>query len=186
MGRDSDDVVECQEGNNIIRKRYRNRFATTIAHEMIHVIQTVPSTYPKGTYKTVGDSVMGWAGLEEGMAEALGNIAMGIEIKGWGFEEAARNLEERARSGDAPLTQVSARLAYKMSPELLNWYITCGQTGEYENNNKLREILGSSCKDFLRNMVILSDYEDGVIMLDEAKKDYLVDSTIEMIDENIK
>ena len=180
VGRDSEDVLEFQESNgeNI---RLRNRVATTMAHEMIHAEQTVPADFPVESFDTVGNTMMGWYGLEESMTEALGNIAMNMQVNNQSLEESARKLEERCMNTTMPATQMAAKLIQKMGPELLKWYLTCAKDENRKSDNKLESTLGDRYRIFLQNMTKLYEHEIDEDV-DESDYQNLLQQTEQIID----
>lgn len=154
VGRDSDEIEGFYTGD---KERNQKYLAMSFAHEMIHVIQTVPSSINEDGMVTIGNKLVGWGGIEEGMAEALGRMAMSMHYKGFNREEAANDLEKRCRENNVmPATRMSARLIGKMSDESLAEYLTIAQTGNYSNNNNiLRKVLGEEYGDFLKKMELL-------------------------------
>ncbi len=181
VGRDSDEIEEFYDSEGDERQKVRNRLSVSLAHEMIHSIQTTPSNYLEDGYDTVGNTVMGWKGLEEGMAEALGNIAMKMYLKNTNLKETAQDLEEACAKRDMPATQLAAKLIDKMGTDTLKWYIICAQTGEYRSNNQIQQLFGSSYNTFCKNMTVLYDCEIYG-NLDNNKKQSLLNQTSDIID----
>lgn len=179
IGRNSKEIEEFSDGKTN-KEKLQKRLASSITHEMIHSFQTV--LLPDDKYGTVGDAVMGWKeGLEEGMAEALGSIAMKMSIKGCGLIETAQDLEDYCAENDMPATQMSARLIRKMKPEQLRWYLTCGKTGEAKSNNQIKKMFNASYDNFCRNMVSLYD-DECKGNLPNNVKNLMVYQTIQFID----
>lgn len=182
VGRESENVEDFLDDDGTEQTKIQNRLAATVTHELVHSFQTVPSPFLEDSFDTVGNTVMGWTGLEEGMAEALGNIAVKKQLKNWGLEETAKNLEDVCAERDMPATQMSARLIRKMKPEQLSWYLTCGQTGEAKSNNKIKKAFGPSYEAFCQNMINLHDYECEINHLSDDTKKKLVEQTTKFID----
>ena len=166
IGRETDEIIALSSTEHYksdTAEKVQKRLAATIAHEMIHAIQVVK--FPEGSileHGNLSNAVRGYGGLEEGMAEALGQIAMYKQTNGGSINEAAQALEDFCAEHDAPATQMSAKLIKSASPALLSWYIKCAQTREYtENKNMLKRVLGASYDDFLEGMDTLYDYEIG-------------------------
>lgn len=182
VGRYSDEIFNFVDSDQEERQKIKNNLAATMAHELIHSIQTVRLTLPKDGFATIGDVMAGWKdGLDEGMAEAFGYIAIEIYNNESSIEEAAQKLEKFCVTADAPATQMSARIIHKMKPELLSWYLGCAQTEEYKTKNPLQEAFGDSYNPFLKNMVRLYSYENNND-IDEDELKGLVGQTTEMID----
>jgi len=160
LGKESKDV--CELGGLLssetfseedFAEKVKRRIADSMAHEMVHSVQTVPDCYGiDGFFGTIGDTMMGWHGLEEGMTEALGNIAMKMHLKNMSLSAVSEDLEERCKKEQMPATQLSARMVRKMSPELLKWYLSCAQTGSYKGENKLQSALDGDYAVFLKNL----------------------------------
>lgn len=173
-GEKSDDVCDLNDllgyGDSLDEEdiaRLKRRIAGTMAHEMVHSVQTVSNVFnnfiPDGlAFVNLGGdrgAIPDWEGLTEGMAEALGFIAMNMYLKNMELSVASEALEEECRKRQAPATQLSARMVRKMDPELLKWYLTCAQTGSYKGENKLQGALGSDYTVFLKNLNRLYEIE---------------------------
>lgn len=183
LGRKSEDIVDYTSGTKgeAELNRTQNSLAKTMAHEMIHSIQTVPPQTDYDQFEFLGHNIMNLEGFEEGMAEALANISIGmLKTKSTLKDEALKLEDYCAKRGDVPATQMAARVIRKVNPEFLRWYLTCAQTSEYKRD-KVREIFGP--RRFLTDMVVLDDYECGRNR-DERKKDLTVQTVTKIIDQS--
>lgn len=160
IGKESEDVQDYLN-DNTNQVKSKKHLARTMAHEMIHAFQTVRLSVQDGTdyiFKTIGNTSVG-IGVEEGMAEALSNIAVDMYLNNRDLKDAAQNLENFCANQDAPATQMSAKLIHKIRPEQLKNYLMLDQPGN--SINELFILFGPSYQLFCQNMKKLYDYENN-------------------------
>lgn len=181
MGGESEDFLDFVDGK-IDEEKAKKRFSQTMAHEMVHSVQTGTIKYGTiDTFNTIGSMIGKGKGFEEGMAEALSNIALKTRNESEiSLADAASDLEAFANDYDVPCTQVAAYFISKAPKELLSWYITCAQSGEWKKENKLKKALGENYDQFLTNMNALHEYEEETGGPENVQE--VVNQTKQMID----
>lgn len=159
IGRDSDAVADYDFADSEDLPKLQRQLSVTIAHEMIHALQTVPSLVTPDSFDTIGNTIMGWSGLEEGMAEALANIATMMSTKNASLEDSAVKLEHFCIDNDLPATAASAHLIQNLDPSSLSWYLTPEDSNQIERNNKFQQLFGSDYNIICQNFNHLYDHE---------------------------